>query len=83
MGHVAPLSVLRRKPVPLPLGLRPAEGEGNVHLLSPYDQGVFYELLEKGGFKVVSLPQLYADLIHYERRGREQAEHLRREAMGY
>jgi len=40
-------------------------------------------LLEKGGFKVVSLPQLYADLVHYERRGREQAEHLRREAMGY
>ena len=70
-------------PITTPLGLRPAEGEGNVHLLSPYDQGVFYELLEMGGFKVVSLPQLYADLIHYERRGREQAEHLRREAMGY
>jgi hypothetical protein len=31
----------------------------------------------------VCLPQLYADLVHYERRGREQAEHLRREAMGY
>jgi hypothetical protein len=29
------------------------------------------------------LPQLYADLVQYERRGREQAEHLRREAMGY
>ena len=74
-GDPAPITTLLR--------LRPAEGEGNVHLLSPYDQGVFYGLLEKGGFKVVSLPQLYADLIHYERRGREQAEHLRREAMGY
>lgn len=70
-------------PIAAALGLRPAEGDGNVHLLSPYDQGVFYGLLEKGGFKVVSLPQLYADLVHYERRGREQAEHLRREAMGY
>ena len=70
-------------PVATALGLRPAEGDGNVHLLSPYDQGVFYGLLEKGGFKVASLPQLYADLVHYERRGREQAEHLRREAMGY
>jgi len=31
----------------------------------------------------VCLPQLYADLYHYERRGREQAAHLRREAMGF
>ena len=70
-------------PIAAGLGLRPAEGDGTVYLLSPYDQGVFAGLLEKGGFKVVSLPQLYADLVHYERRGREQAEHLRREAMGY
>ncbi len=70
-------------PVAAALGLRPAEGDGNVYLLAPYDQGIFYGLLEKSGFKVVSLPQLYADLVHYERRGREQAEHLRREAMGY
>jgi transcriptional regulator with AbiEi antitoxin domain of type IV toxin-antitoxin system len=70
-------------PIAAGLGLRPAEGEGTIHLLAPHDEGVFYGLLEKGGFKVVSLPQLYADLVHYERRGREQAEHLRREAMGY
>ncbi len=65
------------------LGLRPGEGEGNVHLLAPYDQGVFCSRLEKGGLSVVCLPQLYADLYRYERRGREQAEYLRREAMGY
>ena len=65
------------------LGLRPGEGEGNVHLLTPYDQGVFYGRLEKGGLSVVCLPQLYADLYRFERRGREQAEYLRREAMGY
>lgn len=65
------------------LGLRPGEGQGNVYLLTPYDQGVFYGPLEKGGLSVVSLPQLYVDLYHYERRGREQAEYLRREAMGY
>ncbi len=70
-------------PIAAALGLRPAEGDANVHLLSPYDEGVFSGLIEKGGVKVVSLPQLYADLVHYERRGREQAEHLRREAMGY
>lgn len=70
-------------PIARSLGLRPGEGEGNVHLMAPYDAGVFYAPLEKGGLRVVCLPQLYADLFHYERRGREQAEHLRREAMGY
>jgi hypothetical protein len=66
------------------LGLRPAaEADGVLHFLAPYDLGVFYGAFEKGGLKVVSLPQLYADLVHYERRGPEQAEHLRREAMGY
>jgi hypothetical protein len=54
-----------------------------VYLLAPYDQGVFYAPMAKGGLPVVCLPQLYADLYHYERRGREQAAYLRREAMGY
>lgn len=71
-------------PVAAALGLRPAtEAEGTLHLLAPYDPGVFYGTLEKSGLKVTSLPQLYADLASYERRGREMAEHLRREAMGY
>jgi len=71
-------------PVVASLGLRPAAvGEGGLHLLAPYDPGVFYGLLEKGGLKIVSLPQLYADLVHYERRGADQADHLRREAMGF
>jgi hypothetical protein len=72
-------------PAPLAsaLGLRPAEGEGNVYLLTPYDMGVFHAPIIKGGVPVVCLPQLYADLYHYERRGREQAAHLRRAAMGY
>jgi hypothetical protein len=71
------------EPIARTLGLRPGEGEGNVYLMSPYDQGVFHAPIAKGGVPVVSLPQLYADLYHYERRGREQAAHLRREAMGY
>ena len=66
------------------LGLRPtAEADGALHVLTPYDPGVFYGTLEKAGLKVVSVPQLYADLVHADRRGAEQAEHLRREAMGY
>ena len=71
------------KPVMAGLGLRAAEGEGNVNLLEPYDEGVFYAPMTKGGLPVVCLPQLYVDLYRYERRGREQAAHLRREAMGY
>jgi hypothetical protein len=71
------------EPVARALGLQPAEGEGHVHLLLPYDAGVFYAPFVKGGLPVVCLPQLYADLYHYERRGRAQASHLRHEAMGY
>jgi hypothetical protein len=71
-------------PVAARLGLRrTAEADGALHLLVPYDSGVFYGVLEKAGLVVVSLPQLYADLKSYERRGSEQADHLRREAMGY
>src|SRR5882672_2014740 len=71
-------------PVAAVLGLRPAaEADGALHLLAPYDPGVFHGVLEKAGLKVVSLPQLYADLVHDEPRGTAQAEHLRREAMGY
>ena len=71
-------------PVAAALGLRPAaEADAALHFLAPYDPGVFYGALEKGGLKVACLPQLYADLVHHERSGREQAEHLRREAMGY
>ena len=70
-------------PIAGALGLRPGEGEGNVYLMAPYDEGVFHAPIAKGGVPVVSLPQLYADLYHYERRGREQAAYLRREAMGY
>jgi Transcriptional regulator, AbiEi antitoxin, Type IV TA system/IclR helix-turn-helix domain len=65
------------------LGLRPAEGDGNVYLMTPYDEGVFYAPIIKSGVPVACLPQLYVDLYHYERRGREQANHLRRTAMGY
>src|SRR5712691_8784282 len=47
------------EPVARALGLRPGEGEGgNVHLLTPYDPGVFYTPISKGGLPVVCLPQL-------------------------
>jgi hypothetical protein len=71
-------------PVASRLGVRPvAEADGALHLLAPYDVGVFYGLLQKGGLRVTSLPQLYVDLARYEPRGADQAQHLRREAMGF
>src|SRR6266496_3496434 len=71
------------EPIAKGLGLRPGEDEGNVHLMTPYDSGVFHAPITKSGVPVVCLPQLYVDLYHYERRGREQAAHIRRETMGF
>src|SRR5437667_4126040 len=71
-------------PVARTLGLRPAaEAAATLHFLGPYDPGVLHAAFEQGGLKGVCLPPLYLDLMHYERRGPEQAEHLRREAMGH
>lgn len=65
------------------LGLQPTEMGGNVYLVQPYDKGVFYGVQEVRGVHVVSNIQLYADLYNYPARGREAAEHLRKEAIGF
>lgn len=63
--------------------LRPVESGGTVHLLEPYDAGVFYRVQTIKGIRVVCNTQLYLDLINYPARGREQAEVLRRQRLGY
>jgi len=65
------------------LGLQPTELGGNVYLVKPYDEGVFYGVQEVREVYVVSNVQLYVDLYNYPARGREAAEHLRREAIGF
>jgi len=65
------------------LDLRPVETGGTVHLLDPYDQGVFYRIQTLRGVRVVCNTQLYLDLINYPARGREQAEVLRRKKLRY
>jgi len=65
------------------LGLRPAELGGNVYLVHPYDEGVYYGVQRVRGVYVVSNVQLYVDLYNYPARGREAAEHLRKEAIGF
>lgn len=65
------------------LDLRPVEFGGNIHIIEPYDVGVFYKTREIRGINVVSNIQLYLDLYKYPARGREQAEFLRKEKLWY
>ena len=65
------------------LGLHTVEFGGNVHLLRPYDEGVFYRLRSPQGIAVVGNIQLYLDLYKYPARGREQAEFLREKEIGF
>jgi hypothetical protein len=65
------------------LDLRPVESGGTVHVLDPYDEGVFYRLQTIRRIPVVCNTQLYLDLINYPARGREQAEVLRQRKLGY
>jgi hypothetical protein len=56
------------------LDLRPVETGGNVSMVLPYDEGVFYGVSQVGGVNVVSKVQLYVDLFNYPARGEEAAE---------
>ncbi len=60
------------------LDLQLTELGGNVFLVEPYDEGVFYKVQRLIGVWVVSNVQLYVDLYNYPARGREAAEHLRK-----
>jgi hypothetical protein len=61
---------------------------GNIELVVPYDQGVFYKsrvmpIAELGEVPIVSAVQLYMDLFSNPARGAEQAEHLRETKLRY
>lgn len=65
------------------LSLQLTELGGNVFLVEPYDEGVFYKVQRIKEVCVVSNVQLYVDLYNYPARGREAAGHLRREVIGF
>jgi hypothetical protein len=65
------------------LSLQLTELGGNVFLVEPYDEGVFYRFQRIKEVCVVSNVQLYVDLYNYPARGREAAEHLRREVIQF
>jgi len=58
------------------LNLKEVSTGANVSLLEPYDDGVFYNLQNINGVKIVSDVQLYLDLQSYKERGEEAAKFL-------
>ncbi len=58
------------------MGLNPTPRGGNIKLVIPYDEGVFYGGRELRGVNVVSKVQLYVDLYNYPARGEEAASRL-------
>lgn len=58
------------------LELSPVERGGNVRLVAPYDEGVFYGASLVDGVRVASPVQLYVDLFNYAGRGEEAAAKL-------
>jgi len=65
------------------LELEEIEFGGTVHLIEPYDKGIFYRKQTIEGKNVVCNTQLYLDLNQYPTRGKEQAEFLRKQRIKY
>ncbi|MBI2093335.1 MAG: hypothetical protein HYT88_01230 [Candidatus Omnitrophica bacterium] len=65
------------------LDLRPVEEGPNVVFRIPYDAGVFYRTREVDGIHLCGDIQVYLDLWQDPARGREQAEFLRKERLGF
>lgn len=57
-------------------GLKPAEAGANIQILTPRDEGVFFDQVEFDGIPVVAPLQLYLDLQREPARGEEAADHL-------
>lgn len=65
------------------LDLRPTDSGPNALLLVPYDSGVFSGAQPVDDVILVGNIQLYLDLYNDPARGREQAEFLRKEKIGF
>ena len=63
------------------LGLKEVSSGANVSLLSPYDEGVFYDARRVQGVWVASPVQVYLDLYSYRGRGEEAAQAIWREVL--
>lgn len=56
---------------------RPVDNGGNLWLIVPRDEGVFFETQEVGGFTLACDAQIYLDLLQVGLRGPDQAHALR------
>lgn len=63
--------------------LKPVTSGGNVHLILPYDEGIFNPIQIIERVRVVGNVQLYLDLLNYPARGKEQAEVLREKVIRF
>ncbi|MGD0206765.1 MAG: hypothetical protein ABSC89_04065 [Verrucomicrobiota bacterium] len=61
----------------IPVGRKVTTG-GNLWLILPQDEGVFFETQQVEGFNLVSDIQIYLDLLQVGQRGPDQAEELRK-----
>lgn len=57
--------------------VRPVQTGGNLWLITPEDEGVFFETQQCNGFRLVSDVQIYLDLIQMGQRGPDAANALR------
>jgi len=55
------------------MNFKEVQSGANVSILTPYDEGVFYGVLEVGGVKIASPIQIYLDLMGFRGRGEEAA----------
>lgn len=58
------------------LEISPVERSGNVKLVTPYDEGVFYSSRLINRVRIVSPVQIYVDLFNHPGRGEEAAQKL-------
>ncbi|MCX6378897.1 MAG: type IV toxin-antitoxin system AbiEi family antitoxin [Armatimonadetes bacterium] len=63
------------------LGWKPVSSGANIHLITPYDEGVFYASEERGGVQTVSSVQVYLDMQQEKGRGEEAAAYLLEEVI--
>jgi hypothetical protein len=63
------------------LKLKPVEFGGNLYIITPADESIFFDKQYKQGLTLVSNLQLYLDLFNYPMRGREQADVLREKLL--
>lgn len=65
------------------LDLKQTELGGNVFLVAPQDEWILNQIQVANNLKIINNIQLYMDLVNYPKRGKEQAEFLRKEKLGF